>query len=198
MAFLRSVAGADTGPVLRGPGVTLRVPHIDDYAAWAKLRAESREFLMPWEPTWQKDELSKAAYRRRLRYYQREIREETGYAFLIFDGETDALCGGMTLSNIRRGVTQSGTLGYWIGKPYAQKGYMTAGVSTVIPFIFDTLRLHRLEAACIPTNTPSIKLLTKCGFTQEGMARAYLKINGAWQDHLLFALLESDTRPWDK
>ena len=105
------------------------------------------------------------------------------------------LVGGLTLCNVRRGVTQSCTLGYWIGAPHAQKGYMTAAVRAVVPFVFDSLELHRLEAACLPANAASIKLLEKTGFKREGLARRYLRINGVWQDHLLYALLDTDTTP---
>jgi ribosomal-protein-alanine N-acetyltransferase len=102
------------------------------------------------------------------------------------------LIGGLTLANIRRGVAQAGSIGYWMGAPYASRGYMTDAVRTLIPFAFGALRLHRLEAACIPTNTPSIRLLERLGFAREGLAREYLCINGVWEDHLLYALLASD------
>jgi ribosomal-protein-alanine N-acetyltransferase len=69
---------------------------------------------------------------------------------------------------------------------------MTAAVNALVPFTFATLKLHRVEAACIPINIASIRLLEKCGFTREGLAREYLCINGAWQDHLLYARLASD------
>ena len=117
-----------------------------------------------------------------------------GYALFIFSAASGALVGGLTLCNVRRGVTQACTLGYWIGAPHAHKGYMTAAVRAVIPFVFDSLELHRLEAACLPANVASIKLLERTGFIREGMARRYLKINGVWQDHLLYALLDSDRR----
>jgi ribosomal-protein-alanine N-acetyltransferase len=117
-----------------------------------------------------------------------------GYALFIFSAASGSLVGGLTLCNVRRGVTQACTLGYWIGAQHAQKGYMTAAVRAVIPFVFDSLELHRLEAACLPANVASIKLLERTGFMREGMARRYLKINGVWQDHLLYALLESDRR----
>jgi ribosomal-protein-alanine N-acetyltransferase len=71
---------------------------------------------------------------------------------------------------------------------------MTRGLRALVPFAFATLRLHRLEAACIPTNAASIALLEKTGFTREGYAREYLCINGLWQDHLLFAQLVGDAR----
>jgi RimJ/RimL family protein N-acetyltransferase len=82
-----------------------------------------------------------------------------------------------------------------IGAPYARQGIMTLAVELVLRFAFNELGLHRVEAACLPSNTPSRKLLTKCGFRQEGYAPQYLKINGAWEDHVLFALLSSEVRP---
>ena len=194
MAFLRSVSGPETGPVIYGERVHLRIPQIQDYGAWAELRARSREFLTPWEPTWSSSELTKMSFRRRLKHYARDLREDLGYAFLLFRNSDDALLGGLTLSNVRRGVTQACTLGYWVGAPYARQGYMTAGLAAVTPFAFDTLRLHRLEAACLLHNAASKQLLERIGFTYEGLARRYLKINGMWQDHLLYALVEDDVR----
>lgn len=194
MALLRAASPSDFGPVIESERVMLRSPQMSDYAAWAELRASSREFLMPWEPLWATDELSRTSFRRRVRHYQRDLREDVGYALFIFAAASGALVGGLTLCNVRRGVTQSCTLGYWVGAKYAQQGYMTAAVRAVVPFVFDSLELHRLEAACLPTNTASIRLLEKTGFKREGLARRYLRINGAWQDHLLYALLDSDPR----
>jgi len=79
-----------------------------------------------------------------------------------------------------------------MGKPHAGKGHMAKAVRAAAGFAFDTLRLHRLEAACLPHNTASMQLLEGVGFTREGYARAYLKINGDWQDHVLYGLLEHD------
>ena len=101
---------------------------------------------------------------------------------------------GLALANIRRGVAQAGSLGYWIGAPFIQRGYMTAAVRALVPAAFDVLRLHRVEAACIPTNLASVRLLEKTGFRREGYARSYLCINGTWQDHLLYARLQNDPR----
>ena len=103
--------------------------------------------------------------------------------------------GGCTLSNVRRGVTQCCALGYWIGERFARQGYMHDAVRALVPFIFSTLGLHRIEAACLPTNEPSKSLLQKAGFRQEGLARKFLQINGEWRDHVLFALLEDDAPP---
>jgi ribosomal-protein-alanine N-acetyltransferase len=194
MALLRAASPSDFGPVIETDRLLLRTPQMSDYPAWAELRAASRDFLMPWEPLWAPDELSRASYRRRVRHYLRDLREDVGYALFIYDRASTALVGGLTLCNVRRGVTQSCTLGYWVGAHYANQGYMTAAVRAVVPFVFDTLELHRLEAACLPSNTASIRLLERTGFQREGLARRYLRINGVWQDHLLYALLESDPR----
>jgi ribosomal-protein-alanine N-acetyltransferase len=127
-----------------------------------------------------------------LRRYAEDQRTDQAYAFLIFRTSDDALVGGITLANLRRGVAQAGSIGYWIGARYARQGYMSAAMRALVPFAFDTLRLHRLEAACIPTNAASIALLEKSGFTREGYAREYLCINGIWADHLLYARLKTD------
>ena len=141
--------------------------------------------------------MSRSAFRRRIRRYAEDLRTDQGYAFLIFRSSDNALVGGLTLANIRRGVAQAGSLGYWMGQPFVRHGYMTAAVRAVIPFAFDTLRLHRLEAACIPTNAGSIRLLENTGFMREGYAREYLCINGIWQDHLLYGRLKIRRRADD-
>jgi ribosomal-protein-alanine N-acetyltransferase len=179
-------------PVLHGDGIFLRYPQMSDFAAWAALRGESHEFLAPWEPTWAVDELSRPAFRRRIRRYQREIRTDLSYPFFVFRKADNLLMGGCTLSNVRRGVTQSAAVGYWIGRRYARRGHMYAALTAILPFVFQILALHRLEAACIPENTASRALLLKVGFREEGRARRYLQINGEWRDHVLFALLEDD------
>ena len=194
MAFLRSGLIGEAYPIIQGRGVHLRPPTSGDYAAWAELRNRSRDHLMPWEPQWSRDELSRSAFRRRLRHYHREIREDQGYAFFLFRDGDETLLGGLTLSNVRRGVTQAASLGYWLGQPYVRRGIMKAAVAAVAPFVFDELKLHRLEAACLPHNQASIRVLQQNGFQNEGLARRYLKIDGQWRDHLLFALLADDPR----
>jgi ribosomal-protein-alanine N-acetyltransferase len=189
MAFFRTINFTEPLPSIEGNGVMLRTPQTTDFEEWAALRQASRDFLMPWEPTWPDDDLTRSAFRRRIKRYTEDLRADQGYAFLIFRSEDGALVGGLTLANIRRGVAQAGSLGYWMGLPFIRHGYMTAAVRAVIPFAFASLRLHRLEAACIPSNAGSIKLLENTGFTREGYAREYLCINGTWQDHLLYARL---------
>ena len=180
-----------TGPQVAGQGVLLRTPRATDYAAWSELRGQSRDYLQPWEPAWPEDDLGRAAYRRRLAIYERERELGNAWPFFIFDRD-DRLMGGITLSNVRRGVAETGTVGYWIGRPHAGKGLATAAVSVLRRYAFIDLKLHRLEAACVPHNHASRRVLEKSGFRLEGQARAYLKINGVWADHLLFGLLSEE------
>ena len=194
MAFFRTINFADPLPSVAGDGVLLRIPQAPDYADWTALRESSRDFLTPWEPTWPADDLSRSAFRRRIRRYSEDLRTDQGYAFLIIRSSDNTLVGGLTLANIRRGVAQAGSIGYWMGRPFVRQGYMTAAMRAIIPFAFASLRLHRLEAACIPSNAGSIRLLEKTGFVREGYAREYLCINGIWQDHLLYGRLK-DPKP---
>lgn len=192
MAFFRTVSFSEPLPTIDGDSVFLRAPQMSDYSDWASLREASRAFLTPWEPTWPADDLSRGAFRRRLRRYAEDQRTDQSYAFFLFRKNDHALAGGLTLANIRRGVAQAGSLGYWIGEAFARRGMMSGAVQAMVPFAFNSLRLHRLEAACIPSNAASIRLLEKAGFAREGYAREYLCINGMWQDHLLFGRLSGD------
>lgn len=191
MALLDWMTDA-TGPVVEGQGVLLRPPRASDYPVWSELRAVSRDYLQPWEPAWPDDDLTRAAYRRRLGVYAREMELGHAWPFFILDPTGRTLLGAITLSNVRRGVADTGTLGYWIGQPYAGKGLATAAVRAVAGFAFRSVRLHRLEASCLPTNLASRRVLERVGFRKEGEARAYLKINGAWADHILFGLVSDE------
>jgi ribosomal-protein-alanine N-acetyltransferase len=195
MAFFRTVTSSEQLPAIAGEGVVLRVPQMSDYAEWAALREASREFLTPWEPTWPPDDLTRASFRRRIKRYAEDQRNDLAYPLFVFRKSDGVLVGGLTLANIRRGCAQAGSLGYWMGAAFAGQGYMTAAVRAVVPFAFEALRLHRIEAACIPANVASIHLLEKTGFRREGFAREYLCINGVWQDHLLYARLKHDPAP---
>ena len=189
MAFLRPSAANEVVEVVRGRRVYMRPLTLDDYTEWSDLRAVSRAHLEPWEPEWRQDELWRSSYRRRIRHYQRESREDLGYAFGVFESAEDRLVGGLTLGNVRRGVMQCATLGYWLGEAHIGCGYMSEAVRAVIPYAFGQLLLHRLEAASMPSNTASIRVLERTGFVREGLSQRYLKISGSWQDHIRFALL---------
>jgi ribosomal-protein-alanine N-acetyltransferase len=171
--------------------VFLRPPERGDYEAWASLRASSRDFLAPWEPSWPLDALSRTSFRVRVARYAEDWRSDQAYNFFIFTHD-ETLLGGISLSNVRRGVSESASLGYWVGQRFARQGYMTEALPLVVEFAFERLGLHRLEAACLPSNLPSRAVLAKTGFRQEGYARGYLCIAGKWQDHLLFAILRDD------
>ena len=187
-AFLR-LFHTDPGPRLEGGKVFLRLPRLSDYKGWSTLRTQSAAFLKPWEPTWPEDDLTRPAFRARLNAYARELEAGEAFPFFMFRREDGALIGGVRLFHIRRGVAQSAVMGYWIGQPHARRGYMRDGVRAAIAFAFDSLALHRLEAACMPENGPSAALLLKSGFVEEGYAAAYLKINGEWRDHRLFGMV---------
>ena len=179
-------------PTLTGQRIVLRPPIAGDYEEWAAVRHASRDFLAPWEPRWTADELDRAAWRERLRRYRGEIAGGTGLPFLIFEKSTGRLAGGITLGNIRHGVAQTGQIGYWMGVAHAGKGMMPEAVDLVARYGFETLRLHRIEAACIPNNERSIRVLEKAGFQREGLLRSYLRINGIWRDHFLYSLVAGD------
>lgn len=184
--------GFSSTPSLQGSTIFLRPPLRRDYKSWSDLREKSRDFLIPWEPTWPSDAHSRGAYRLRLNRYKQERRKGIGHTFFIFRQSDAALVGGLSLIHIRRGVSQSGNLGYWMGEAYAGQGYMTDAVGCLVNYAFETLALHRIEAACLLDNTASIRVLQKSGFHEEGIARRYLEINGAWRDHRLFAALHED------
>ena len=191
MALFRLSPPSEVPTFVRGDGVFLRPAEMRDFEQWSSLRERSRDFLTPWEPIWPTDDLTRSSFRRRIRAYAEEIEGDEAYPFLIFR-EDETLVGGLTIGQVRRGVSQTATLGYWMGHPYAGRGYMSRAVRAAAHFTFGPLRLHRLEAACLGHNIASIRVLERVGFSREGYARAYLRINGRWQDHNLYALLESD------
>ena len=171
----------------------LQRPLMAHYQAWADLRRRSADFLRPFEPQWTHDELSKSAFRARLRRHEADIVSGRGLPWFLFDSfNPDILLGGLTISNIRRGVSETGTLGYWMGENHAGKGLMREALLAVCEDLFEVQKLHRIEAATVLENQRSQGLLTRCGFQQEGIARQYLRINGAWRDHVLFARLAED------
>ena len=144
---------------------------MSDYAAWAQLRALSRQHLTYWEPQWARDELARSSFRRRLRQYQREQKEDVGYAFLIFRHASAELIGGLSLSNVRRGVAQTASVGYWVGAPHAGNGYMTDAVKAIMPY-----RLRHARAAPAGGGMPA----AQCAFhARAGEVRLQARRHGA-------------------
>lgn len=176
----------------RGGGVRLRHPGWSEYDAWVELRKDNEAHLSPWEPEWDIKHLSRGSYRARLARFKRMVANETGYPFHIFSAGTDEFMGACNIVEVRRHVAQTAQIGYWLGERYARQGFARASVKAVTRFCFETLGLHRVEAAVQADNVRSIRLLETVGFVKEGTARGYLKINGVWQDHDIYARLSSD------
>ena len=174
--------------------LAMRPPQMRDFEQWAKLRRESQAFLSPWEPQWSRDHLSSRSYRNRVIWAERAIRQGEAYPLFMFRQKDGQVVGGVTLSNIRRQPAQAATLGYWVGEAYAMQGYMTEALEAVCNHAFSSLELSRLEAACLPDNIASRRLLERCGFKYEGVAQAYLQIDGRWRNHVLYAALRPDRR----
>ncbi len=174
--------------------MTLRLPQHSDFNAWTELRDDSAEFLVPWEPSRAADHLSRRAFTNRVYWAARANSQGTAVPLILFRRTDNALLGAITLDNIRRGPVQAGTLGYWIGQPYARQGYMREAILGVVHYAFAELDLSRIEAACLPENAASRGVLEKTGFKYEGVAQSYLQINGRWRNHVLYANLRGDRR----
>ncbi|WP_111559804.1 GNAT family N-acetyltransferase [Paracoccus sediminilitoris] len=178
---------------LEAERIVLRLPSHSDFGAWTALRSESRDFLVPWEPVWSPDHLSRKSFTNRVYWAART--SKAGTAFPLFLVRRDGvLLGAITMDNIRRGPAQSATIGYWIGQRHARNGYMREAIGILVHHAFTTLDLSRIEAACLPENAASRGVLEKSGFKYEGVAQSYLQINGRWRNHVLFANLRGDRR----
>ncbi|MEL7126932.1 MAG: GNAT family protein [Pseudomonadota bacterium] len=174
--------------------MTLRPPTHSDFRAWASLRASSAEHLVPWEPSWATDHLTRKAFTNRVYWAQRSVASGTAVPLFLFRRTDEVLLGAITLDNIRRGPAQAGTLGYWTGASHARQGYMREAILALVHYTFSRLDLSRIEAACLPENTASRGLLENCGFKYEGVAQSYLQIDGRWRTHVLYAALRMDRR----
>ena len=174
--------------------LTLRPPVHADYRPWVALREASAKFLTPWEPTWAADHLTRKSFTNRVYWAGRSIKSETAYPFFMVRREDSTLVGAITLDNLRRGPAQSGTLGYWIGEPFARQGFMTGAIAALTHHAFTKMDMSRLEAACLPENAASRGVLEKAGFKYEGVAQSYLQIDGRWRNHVLYAALRHDRR----
>jgi [ribosomal protein S5]-alanine N-acetyltransferase len=181
-------------PRIETERMTLRLPTHADYRAWVALRSDSEHFLAPWEPLWAEDHLTRKAFTNRVYWAGRAQAQGNALPLLLFRRKDEALLGAITLDNIRRGPSQAGTLGYWIGHRNARQGYMNEAIRAVVHHAFTVLDLSRVEAACLPENAASRGVLEKCGFKYEGVAQSYLQIAGRWRNHVLYANLRGDRR----
>lgn len=169
-------------------------PHaVDDAATWIAMRRISAPALIPYEPQWPPHALTPDFFYGQWRRQVRRWVQDREYTFAVCSkgqgGLPPAVLGGVSINELRRNVMQSATLGYWMGTPHVGKGYMREALQAIIPFAFDVLGLHRLDASCLPDNTRSLALLRGLGFREIGLSQSYMQIEGVWRDHLLFERL---------
>jgi ribosomal-protein-alanine N-acetyltransferase len=170
--------------------VEIRPLELDDAAALLDLRVRNRAHLEPWEPLRDARYHTLAAQQEALRAAVDEREEGRALPFAIV--HEGAVVGGVNLSVIVRGVFENAYLGYWIDAVHAGRGFTTEAVRLALAEAFGPAGLHRVQAAVIPRNGASIRVLAKLGFREEGLALRYLRINGRWEDHLLFALTSEE------
>jgi ribosomal-protein-alanine N-acetyltransferase len=127
----------------------------------------------------------------RFRAYIQRMQPPSNYAFLVCRRPDQVMVGVVNVSNIVRGLFQSGYLGYYAFAGHEGQGYMKAGLNAVVRHAFKVLKLHRLEANIQPDNAASLALVRACGFRREGYSPRYLKIGGRWKDHERWAILAS-------
>lgn len=182
------------GPVeVRAGTVTLRGPRLFDGSAWSRLRIRDRAYLEQWEPTalegWNERNAT-WSWPAQWSSLRAMARRGTTLPFMIMvNGE---IAGQITVGNIVRGSLQSAWIGYWVASDRAGGGVATAAVALLTDHAFREAGLHRLEATVRPENAPSIRVLTKSGFREEGLFKRYLDVDGQWRDHLCFALTVED------
>jgi ribosomal-protein-alanine N-acetyltransferase len=170
--------------------IELRALHAGDAAALQRFRAANRTFLRPWEPVRDESFYTLEAAAVAIEAQQAEREADRGYAFGIF--EAGGLIGYANLNAIVRGVFQNAYLGYGVAEASNGRGCATEAVLRVTRIGFEELGLHRVQAAVIPRNGASIRVLEKAGFRREGFAERYLLINEVWEDHLLYAVTRDE------
>ena len=167
----------------------LRPIQISDYPQWQTVRARNEARLRPLEPKWAQDCLSRGFFERRIKRQIRDWHSDRAYCFVLFRNDRDTLIGGMNINHVQRGAAHFASLGYWIDEQQQGQGYMQEAGEMITEYAFAVLKLNRLNAACLPENDRSKNLLLRLGFAEEGFAKNYLEINGQFQDHILFGLV---------
>ncbi|MEM7006367.1 MAG: GNAT family protein [Pseudomonadota bacterium] len=177
---------------LSGRYVFLRPPRRGDFKAWSALRIADRHHVEPWEPAWPEFANSRRDWRGRYHSWRSSWQRGTGATFFVFENTSSSFAGSAGLTGIKGGAANSAMLGYWLGKSYVGKGFMTEAVNLVADWAFSSLGLSRIEAGTLPENEKSQRVLERCHFQREGVAREYLEIAGKRRDHVLYAKLASD------
>jgi len=175
---------------LFGRRVVLRPLTVTDFHQWQEVRRRNVDWLTKWEPmriAGQPDVVEdRDAFAVRCSARQRERQLGTGYGFGIF-AEGD-FAGEINLSSVQRGPFQSSYVGYWIDEKQAGNGYVPEALVVLARYAFEELRLHRIQVAIIPRNQASRRVVEKLAIRNEGVAERYLEINGAWEDHVRYAI----------
>jgi ribosomal-protein-alanine N-acetyltransferase len=168
-----------------------------DFPAWSEVRIRNEGWLLKWEqariPGMPDPTRDREAFAVRCSARERDRQLGTGYGFGIF--VDNAFAGEINLNSVQRGSFQNAYVGYWIDEARAGRSYMSECVAVVARFAFDDLRLHRLQIAIIPRNRNSRRVMEKLDFREEGVALRYLEINGAWEDHVRYAVTAEE---WEK
>ncbi|WP_420452801.1 GNAT family N-acetyltransferase [Ilumatobacter sp.] len=167
---------------------------VNDFDAWSEVRRRNAEWLTVWEPSrlaHQPDPTNdKSAFASRCLQRDRDRTAGTAYQFGMFVDRRVA--GEVNLNNVIRGAMQSCTVGYWIDRDHAGRGYTVEGVSLVMQFAFEQLGLHRVEVCIVPRNHRSRRVMDKLGIRSEGTAQRYLEINGTWEDHVRYGITSEE------
>lgn len=185
-------------PKITTERLILRLPTFADYESWVLLRKKSENFLNKWEPEKDSNFYSRYFFNKRVSWAKKNFVKKTVLHLFLFLRSNNQLVGGITLDNIRFGPFKSATLGYWIGEEFSKKGIMTEGLNSLILYANKDIGISRIEAATLPNNAPSRRLLEKCNFKYEGVGQFYLQISGKWQHHILYANISDSRRSRSK
>jgi len=183
---------------LESPRVVLRAPRATDIPDLRSLLIRNADHLRPFSPSPPPgtNPVGLTELGRSIGRHSRDWKAGAGYVFITSLRESrEPIVGRVALTSVTRGPFQSAQLGYWIDAGYVGRGLISEAVDLVLGFAFDTLALHRVQAAVMPRNAPSRRILEKRRFREEGYAARYLRIAGRWEDHLLFALTAEEWRP---
>ncbi|MDI4649958.1 GNAT family N-acetyltransferase [Cohnella hashimotonis] len=168
--------------------VHLRRLKAGDATALLELRRRNRAFFEPFEPIRADREFTPAGIRDMLDQEELHWAQGSGYGFGIFLRDREKLVGRINLSNVVRGAWESCTVGYYMDEAEGGRGLMTEALGLAVDFAFGQAGLHRIQAAVMPRNRASIRVIEKNGFQYEGLAEYYLKINGIWEHHRIYSL----------
>ncbi len=155
-----------------------------------QFRIRNKDFFRPWSPAYAEDYFTIEYTSKNAAFIEAETESRRTIKFVLFKKEDQTnIIGSVSLSNIIMGPFKSCFMGYRIDEAENNKGFATEAIREVIRYGFEELGLHRIEANIIPRNAASIRIADKTGFTYEGLSKKYLKINGVWEDHMHYAIL---------